>query len=66
MDDAHHTTIFNTHCTATLLQIEPMNQEAETLANMAEYGVASAIYFAMLETQACETAQRVTAMDSAR
>lgn len=32
---------------------------------MAEYGVASAIYFAMLETQACETAQRVTAMDNA-
>ena len=32
---------------------------------MAEYGIASAIFFAMLETQACETAQRVTAMDNA-
>jgi F-type H+-transporting ATPase subunit gamma len=45
--------------------VEPLNQEGETLANMAEYGLASAVYFAMLETQACETAQRVTAMDNA-
>ena len=28
--------------------------------NMQEYAVASAILFAMLETSACETAQRVT------
>ena len=46
-------------------QIEPANPESETLADMAEYGIASAIFFAMLETQACETAQRVTAMDNA-
>ena len=39
--------------------------ESETLTDMSEYGIASAIFFAMLETQACETAQRVTAMDNA-
>ena len=40
-------------------EIEPENNE-ETLVNMQEYAVASAILFAMLETQACETSQRVT------
>jgi ATP synthase F1 gamma subunit len=44
--------------------IEPDNNE-ETLVNMQEYAVASALYFAMLETTACETSQRVTAMDNA-
>ena len=32
---------------------------------MQEYAVASAVLFAMLETAACETSQRVTAMDNA-
>jgi F-type H+-transporting ATPase subunit gamma len=37
----------------------------ETFASLQEYSVASAIYYAMLHTQACETSQRVTAMDNA-
>jgi ATP synthase F1 gamma subunit len=39
--------------------------DPDTLANMQEYGIASALYYAMLETAACETSQRVMAMDSA-
>jgi F-type H+-transporting ATPase subunit gamma len=45
------------------VQIEPDGEE--TLANMEEYAVASALYFALLETTACETSQRVTAMENA-
>ena len=45
------------------LQLEPEGEE--TLANVEEYGVASALFYAMLETAACETSQRVTAMDNA-
>ena len=44
--------------------VEPENNE-EALVNMQEYAIASSILFAMLETQACETSQRVTAMDNA-
>jgi ATP synthase F1 gamma subunit len=43
--------------------MEPENDE--TLMNLQEYGIASALYYAMLETSACETSQRVMAMDSA-
>lgn len=32
---------------------------------MEEYAIASALYFALLETVACETAQRIIAMDAA-
>ncbi|RYY34500.1 F0F1 ATP synthase subunit gamma, partial [archaeon] len=35
------------------------------LQNIEEYAVASALFYALLETVACETAQRVTAMDNA-
>ncbi len=35
------------------------------LTNLQEYGIASALFYAMLETTACETSQRVMAMDSA-
>jgi len=44
--------------------IEPDNNE-EALVNMQEYAIASAVYWALLETVACETSQRVTAMDNA-
>ena len=37
----------------------------ETMLNLQEYGIASALYYAMLETAACETSQRVMAMDNA-
>jgi ATP synthase F1 gamma subunit len=37
----------------------------ETLINLQEYGIASALFYAMLETAACETSQRVMAMDNA-
>jgi len=37
----------------------------ETLLNLQEYGIASALFYAMLETAACETSQRVMAMDNA-
>jgi F-type H+-transporting ATPase subunit gamma len=37
----------------------------ETLINLQEYGIASALFYAMLETSACETSQRVMAMDNA-
>lgn len=45
------------------MQLEPDGEEM--LANVEEYGIASAIFYAMLETTACETSQRVTAMDNA-
>lgn len=38
---------------------------SETLVNLQEYAVAASLYYAMLETVACETSQRVTAMDNA-
>lgn len=44
--------------------VEPDNG-VETLQNIEEYAVASALFYALLETVACETAQRVTAMDNA-
>jgi len=44
-------------------EMEP--EDDETLLNLQEYGIASALYYAMLETAACETSQRVMAMDSA-
>ena len=37
----------------------------ELLINLQEYAVAAALYYALLETVACETSQRVTAMDNA-
>jgi F-type H+-transporting ATPase subunit gamma len=43
--------------------LEPENDEV--LTNLQEYGIASALFYAMLETTACETSQRVMAMDSA-
>jgi F0F1-type ATP synthase gamma subunit len=36
--------------------VEPENNE-EALVNMQEYAIASALYFAFLETAACETSQ---------
>ncbi|CAE7906444.1 atpG [Symbiodinium sp. KB8] len=48
-----------------------MENSSATLQNMIEYGVvsatgmASALYYTFLEAQACETSQRVTAMDNA-
>lgn len=44
-------------------EIEPSGPE--TLTNLEEYAVASALFYALLETTACETSQRVTAMDNA-
>ncbi len=44
--------------------VEPPNN-GETLVNLQEYAVASALFYAMLETVACETSQRVIAMDNA-
>ena len=45
-------------------EVEP-DQNDETMCNLQEYCIASALYYAMLETVACETSQRVTAMGSA-
>lgn len=45
-------------------EIEPENNE-ETLVNMMEFAVAGSLYYAMLESTACEISQRVTAMDNA-
>eukprot|EP01138_Halocafeteria_seosinensis_P008882 gb/GECG01009078.1/.p1 GENE.gb/GECG01009078.1/~~gb/GECG01009078.1/.p1 ORF type:complete len:167 (+),score=24.04 gb/GECG01009078.1/:1-501(+) len=45
-------------------EIEPENNE-ETLVNMMEFAVAGSLYYAMLESTACEVSQRVTAMDNA-
>lgn len=45
-------------------EVEPADN-SEALINLQEYAVASAIYYAMLETSACETSQRVMAMDNA-
>lgn len=44
-------------------EVEP--EGPDTLVNLEEYAVASALYYCMLETTACETSQRVTAMDNA-
>lgn len=44
--------------------VEPEDNE-EALANMEEYAIAGAIYGALLESQCCEMASRMTAMDSA-
>lgn len=44
--------------------VEPENTE-ETLVNLMEYGVGGSFFYAMLESQACEVSQRVTAMDNA-
>lgn len=45
-------------------EVEPEDNE-EALANMEEYAMAGAIYGALLESQCCEMASRMTAMDSA-
>jgi ATP synthase F1 gamma subunit len=44
--------------------IEPENNE-EALQNLMEYGVASSLFYVMLESSVCEISQRVTAMDNA-
>lgn len=44
-------------------EVEP--EGPELMLNLQEYAVAAALYYAMLETVACETSQRVTAMDNA-
>lgn len=44
--------------------VEPENNE-ETLVNLMEYAVAGSMYYMMLESQACEVSQRVSAMDNA-
>ena len=44
-------------------ELEP--EADETMLNLQEYGIASALFYAMLETAACETSQRVMAMDNA-
>lgn len=38
---------------------------AETQLNLSEFAIGGALFYQMLETQACEIAQRVTAMDNA-
>lgn len=45
-------------------EVEPEDNE-EALANMEEYALAGSIYGALLESQVCEMASRMTAMDSA-
>lgn len=45
-------------------EVEPQDN-SETIMNLQEYGVAAAVFYAMLETVACETSQRVLAMDNA-
>jgi len=44
--------------------VEP-EDNAEALVSLQEYAVASALYYAMLNSAACETSQRVIAMDNA-
>lgn len=44
-------------------ELEP--EDDEVLISLQEYGIASALFYAMLETAACETSQRVMAMDNA-
>ena len=55
---------FVSHCRLKGYEVEPKNN-SETLVNLQEYAVASALFYAMLETTACETSQRVMAMDNA-
>jgi len=45
-------------------EVEPEDNE-EALANMEEYAMAGSLYGALLESQCCEMASRMTAMDSA-
>lgn len=45
-------------------EVEPEDNE-EALANMEEYALAGSIYGALLESQCCEMASRMTAMDNA-
>lgn len=45
-------------------EVEPANNE-EALVNMMEFSVAGGLYYQLLETQACEISQRVTAMENA-
>jgi len=49
----------------SLAKYEISPSGGETARNLSEYAVAAALYYAMLETVACETSQRVTAMDNA-
>ena len=45
-------------------EVEPLDN-SETMVNLQEYALASSLFYAMLETAACETSQRVMAMDNA-
>jgi len=45
-------------------EVEPENNE-EALVNLMEYAVGGSLFYALLESQACEISQRVTAMDNA-
>jgi F-type H+-transporting ATPase subunit gamma len=45
-------------------EIEP-EDNSEACLNLQEYAIASALFYAMLETAACEVSQRVMAMDNA-
>ncbi|KAA0154773.1 hypothetical protein FNF29_02302 [Cafeteria roenbergensis] len=44
--------------------VEPENNE-EALVNLMEYAIGGSVFYALLESQACEISQRVTAMDNA-
>ena len=44
----------------TEVKIAPEVSGEITMLNLQEYGIASALFYAMLETAACETSQRVT------
>lgn len=47
-------------------EIAPEDVAAEnTLVNLSEFAVGGALFYQMLETQACEISQRVTAMENA-
>jgi ATP synthase F1 gamma subunit len=45
-------------------EVEPDNAE-EALVDLMEYGVAGSLYYALMESQACEISQRVVAMENA-
>jgi F0F1-type ATP synthase gamma subunit len=45
-------------------EVEPLDN-SEAMINLQEYAIASSIFYAMLESAACETSQRVMAMDNA-
>ena len=45
-------------------EVEPDNAE-EALVDLMEFGVAGSLYYALMESQACEISQRVVAMENA-